>query len=255
MCRYGWLGLREFEREFDSAAPPHDITAQTLAPNESLLRRLRLQTNLFCADSGSKLISTEQTLAPDKSLLRTTQAPNESLLRRLVLQTNLYCAQLRLQTNLYCADSCSKWISTAQTLTPNKSLLCRLWLQANLYCADSDSKQISTVQTLAPNESLLRRLWLQTNLYCADSGSKRISDTQTLAPNDIIYSRWQQPNWDAFTSLFYSGRKRRRIVHLFYSVWFKWMNGRDAGFCLLHTLKCAWCSRWFHHLPSQWGHK
>ncbi len=30
-------------QEFDSAAPPHDTTAQTLAPNESLLRRLGLQ--------------------------------------------------------------------------------------------------------------------------------------------------------------------------------------------------------------------
>ncbi len=92
-------------------------TAQTLAPNESLLRRLRLQTNLYCADSSSKQISTAQTLAP-----------NESLLRRLWLQMNLYCA-----------DSGSKQITTAQTLAPNKSLLRRLWLQTNLYCVDLGS--------------------------------------------------------------------------------------------------------------------
>ncbi len=34
------------------------------------------------------------------------------------------------------------------------------------------------------------------------------------ALNDVIYSRWQWPYWDAFTSLFYSGRKWR-VVHLF----------------------------------------
>ncbi len=33
----------EFGREFDSTAPPHNTTAQTLAPNEALLRRLGLQ--------------------------------------------------------------------------------------------------------------------------------------------------------------------------------------------------------------------
>ncbi len=183
-------------------------TAQTLAPNESLLLRLLLQTNLYCADSGSKWISTLQTLAP-----------NESLLRRLWLQMNLYSA-----------DSGSKRISTAQTLAPNESLLRRLWLQTNLYCADSGSKQISTAQTPAPNKSLLFRLWLQTNLYCADSGSKQISTAHTRAskqiillrlgpPNYVIYSRWQQSYWDVFASLFYSGRKRRCIVHLFYSLW------------------------------------
>ncbi len=97
-----------------------------------------------------------------------------------------------LQMNLYCADSGSKWISTAQTLAPNESLLPllrRLWLQMNLYCADSGSKLISTAQTLAPNESLLRRLWLQTNLYCADSGSKRIFTVQTLATNESLLCR------------------------------------------------------------------
>ncbi len=140
-------------------------TAQNLAPNESLLRRIWLQMNLYCADSGSKWISTAHNLAP-----------NESLLRRIWLQINLYCA-----------DSGSKWISTAstaQTLAPNESLLCRLWLQMNLYCADSGSKLIFTAQTLAPNESLLRRLWLQTNLYCADSGYKRISTVQTSFTQD-----------------------------------------------------------------------
>ncbi len=70
--------------------------------------------------------------------------------------------------------------------------------------------------------TLLRRLRLQTNLYCADSGSKQISTVQTRAPNDVIYSRWQQPYRDAFASLFYSGRKQRRVVHLFYSLWFKY---------------------------------
>ncbi len=174
-------------------------TAQTRAPNKSLLRKLGLQTNLYCADSGSKWISTAQ-----------TRAPNEFLLCRLGLQTNLYCAdsgskristvqtrapnesllrRLGLQTNFYCADSGSKRISTAQTRAPNESLLCRHWLQTNLYCADSGSKRISTVQTRAPNESLLCRLGLQTNLYCADSGSKRISTAQTRAPNKSLLCR------------------------------------------------------------------
>ncbi len=49
-CRYGWLGLWEFGWEFDSAAPPHDSTAQTLAPNEALLRRLGLQMTSFTQD-------------------------------------------------------------------------------------------------------------------------------------------------------------------------------------------------------------
>ncbi len=72
-------------------------TAQTRAPNESLLRRLGLQTNHYCADSGSRRITTAQ-----------TRAPNESLLRRLGLQTNHYCADLD-----------SKRITTVQTRTPN----------------------------------------------------------------------------------------------------------------------------------------
>ncbi len=96
---------------------------QILAPNESLLCRFWLQMNLYCADSGSKRISTAQTLAP-----------NESLLRRLWLQINLYCA-----------DSGSKLISTAQIL------------KMNLYCTDSDSKLISTAQTLAPNDVIYSR--------------------------------------------------------------------------------------------------
>ncbi len=37
------LGLRGFGRDFDITAPPHDTTAQTLAPNDPLLRRLWLQ--------------------------------------------------------------------------------------------------------------------------------------------------------------------------------------------------------------------
>ncbi len=48
---------------------------QTLAPNESLLRRLRLQTNLYCADSGSKRISTAQTWAPNDVLFSRWQRP------------------------------------------------------------------------------------------------------------------------------------------------------------------------------------
>ncbi len=80
-----WLGLREFGQDFDFAAPPHDTTVQTLAPNESLLRRLWLQTNLYCADK---------------------------------LQTNHYCAD-KLQTNHYCAGSGSKLLTTEQTLPPN----------------------------------------------------------------------------------------------------------------------------------------
>ncbi len=42
----------EFGREFDSAAPPHDSTAQTRAPNESLLRRLGLQITSFSQDGN-----------------------------------------------------------------------------------------------------------------------------------------------------------------------------------------------------------
>ncbi len=90
-------------------------TVQTRAPNESLLRRLGLQTNLYSADSGSKQISTVQTRAPNKSLQ----------------------CRLGLQTNLYSADSGSKWISTVQTRAPNESLQSRLGLQTNLYRADS----------------------------------------------------------------------------------------------------------------------
>ncbi len=41
-----------FGREFDSAATPHDTTAQTLAPNESLLRRLWLQMTSFTQDGN-----------------------------------------------------------------------------------------------------------------------------------------------------------------------------------------------------------
>ncbi len=192
-------------------------TAQTLASKEPLLCRLGLQTNLvcrlwlqtnlYCTESGSKRISTALTLAPNESLLR----------------------WLWLQTNLYCVDSGSKRTSTALTLAPNESLLRLLWLQTNLYCANSGSKRISTVQTRAPNKSLLCRLWLQTNLYCADSGSKQIYTVQTLAPNVFIFSRWQRPCWDVFASLFYSGRKQRRVVHLFYSLcskplWSKWYS-------------------------------
>ncbi len=64
--------------------------AQTLAPIESRQPRLGLQTNLYGADLGSKRISTAQTRAPNESLLRRLWLANESLLRRLGLQTNLY---------------------------------------------------------------------------------------------------------------------------------------------------------------------
>ncbi len=37
-----------------SAAPPHDITAQTLAPNESLLCRFGLQITSFTQDGSSR---------------------------------------------------------------------------------------------------------------------------------------------------------------------------------------------------------
>ncbi len=42
-----WLGLREFGRDFDFAAPPQDTTAHTLAPppNESLMHSVWHQTN------------------------------------------------------------------------------------------------------------------------------------------------------------------------------------------------------------------
>ncbi len=165
-------------------------TAQTLAPNESLLRRLWLQTNLYCADSGSKRICTVQ-----------TRAPNESLLRRLWLQTNLYCTDSgskRISTaltlapkNLYCADSGSKWIS--------KNRACRYgWLGLLEFGQEFHSvapPHDTTAQTLASNESQLRRLGLQTNLYCADSGSKRISTAQTRAPNKSLLCRlWLQTN-------------------------------------------------------------
>ncbi len=81
----------------------------------------------YCADSGSKLISTVQTLAPNKSLLR-----------RLWLQTNLL-RRFWLQTNIYCGDSGSKLISTAQTLAPNESLLRRLGLQMTSLTQDGSS--------------------------------------------------------------------------------------------------------------------
>ncbi len=41
----------------------------------TLLRRLWLQTNLYCADSGSKQISTAQTLAPNEVLYSRWQQP------------------------------------------------------------------------------------------------------------------------------------------------------------------------------------
>ncbi len=187
------LPLREFRRDFNSAAPPHDrycadsgskrtYTAQTRASNEPILRRLGLQANLYCADSGFKRTYTAQ-----------TRAPSEPILRRLGLQTNLYCA-----------DSGSKRTYTAQTRASNEPILRRLGLQANLYCADSGSKRTYTVQTRAPSEPILRRLGLQITSFSQDDSS---------------HSR------NVLASLFYSGRKWKRIVHFFffffYSLWFR----------------------------------
>ncbi len=93
-------------------------TAQTRAPNESLLHRLGLQMNHYCSDSGSKWFTTAQ-----------TQAPNDSLLLRLGLLMNHYCT-----------DSGYKWITTEQTQATNDSLLLRLRLQMIRYCSDSGSK-------------------------------------------------------------------------------------------------------------------
>ncbi len=99
-------------------------TAQMQALNKSLLRRLWLQMNHYCADSGFKLITTAQILAL-----------NESLLRRLWLQINHYCT-----------DSGSKLITTVQIAAPNESLLRRLRLQMNHYCV-----VLSKVPTAIPH--------------------------------------------------------------------------------------------------------
>ncbi len=196
----------------------------------TLLRRLGLQTNLYCADSGFKRTS----------------------------------AQTRLQTNLYCADSGSKRTATAQTLAPNEPLLCRLGLQTNLYCADSGSKRISTAQTLAPNESLLcwlwlqrtstvqtrapnesllRRLGLQTNLYCADSGCKRISTAQTLAPNKSILCRlWLQMS---LFSQHGNGHAEMYLLH------FSIVEGsRDASSIFFSLCSKPLWSKWYSNLFS-----
>ncbi len=66
-----WLGLREFGRDFEFAAPPQDTTAHTLAPppNESLMHSVWHQKNLYCTVSGTKWITNAQCLAPKESLL------------------------------------------------------------------------------------------------------------------------------------------------------------------------------------------
>ncbi len=56
----------------------------------TLLRRLWLQTKLYCADSGSKRSSTAQTLAP-----------NEALLLRLVLQITWFTQDSSSHTEMY----------------------------------------------------------------------------------------------------------------------------------------------------------
>ncbi len=136
----------------------------------TLLRRLGLQTNLYCSDSGSKRISTAQ-----------TRAPNESLLLRLGLQTNLYCS-----------DSGSKRISTAQTRAPNESLLLRLGLQTNLYCSDSGSKRISTAQTQAPKWRNLLKMattilrWIP-RFFLGQKTSSVVADGHAICkPNTVI---------------------------------------------------------------------
>ncbi len=174
--------------------------------------------NHYCTDSGSKWITTAQTLAPNESLyadsvsnvsqlcrLRLkwitnvqTRAPNKSILHRVLLQMNLYM-QTQAQMNHYCADSGSKWISicrlglkwitTAQTRAPNESLLRRLGLQINHYCAGSNSIWIITAQTRAPNESLLCRFGLQMIHYYTDWGSKWITTVQIRAPNYSLLHR------------------------------------------------------------------
>ncbi len=120
---------------------------------------------------------------------------------------NVQCwgASRNVVGNHWCRGPNNYWVcgSLGETLIPRLhltiGLLCIFWLQTNLYRADSGCKRISTVQTLAANESLPCRLWLQTNLCRADSGCKWCKMTALAA----------------LALLFYSGRKWRRVVHLF----------------------------------------
>ena len=58
----------------------------------------------------------------------------------------------------------------------------------------------------------------------------QITTAQTLAPNDITSARWQHPDPGIFwLSFLYSGRKRRRVVHSFYSLWSQLMKKRIQG--------------------------
>ncbi len=95
----------------------------------TLLRRLGIQTNLYCADSGSKRISTAQTRAPPRDTTAQTRAPP----RDTTAQTRAPPRDTTAQTRAPPRDT------TAQTRAPNESLLRRLGLQTNLYCADSGS--------------------------------------------------------------------------------------------------------------------
>ncbi len=75
--------------------------------------------------------------------------------------------------------------------------------------------------------TLLCRLGLQTNLYSADSGSKWRN-----------FLKLERPYWDDLPSLFYSGRKRRRFVHLFCSLWHR-RALQSHSFHWNHKIKCT----------------
>ncbi len=64
------LGLWEFGRDFDTAAPPHDTTAQTLAPNKSLLCRLGLQMTSFSQDDSRHTVNVLASLFYGPSFLQ-----------------------------------------------------------------------------------------------------------------------------------------------------------------------------------------
>ncbi len=74
--------------------------------------------------------------------------------------------------------------------------------------------KITTVQTQAPNKSLLRRLGLQMTSCSQDDSSH---------------------TKNVLASLFYSGRKWKRVVHLFYSLCFRSVLLSK----LSHTVTCC----------------
>ncbi len=153
----------------------------------TLLRRLRLQTNLYYADSGSKSFTLDL-LRRDTHWAGTGKSGSVgiSFPQLEFPKRNPGSSReetLRLGATLLASSA--GCIPVADT-----GFTAHAFIQAGHYITSPGAD--STAQTRAPNKSLLRRLGLQ-----------------------IIYSRWQQPYWDAFASLFYSGRKRRPIVHLF----------------------------------------